>query len=104
MALGDGVSTARLAARAVHDPLRDEHAIVRRRREDFMRVLVVALANAGFGTSLRAEVETRIDQILTVGEEEFHDSALRAGSVTVLSRRTNHRVTEGTEEYRIKTE
>ena len=61
-----------LAAGPVDQGLREQDAAVGGRRDDLVRVAVVALANTVGRRRLALEVEARVDLILAVREEEVH--------------------------------
>jgi hypothetical protein len=69
--LGNAIATPRLAE-SIHHALRNEQAVERRRRKDFVGVLVVTVARARSGSLLRLKIERRIDKILAIREEESH--------------------------------
>ena len=71
VALGESVPAA-LPSPPLDNGAGHEDAVVRRGREHLVGVLVVAVPEPVFGPSLSCEVEARVDQVLGVGEEEFH--------------------------------
>jgi hypothetical protein len=61
----------------IDDPFRHEKAIIDRLGKYFVGIYVIAVPKSGRGTPLRLEIETRVDQVLTVREEELHAAVRR---------------------------
>lgn len=71
MPLRQGVA-ATGTANAIHNPFRDQEAVGDPGREQFVRIDVITMAKPMRRARLCTEVETGIDQVLTIWEEEPH--------------------------------